>query len=144
MTLVNSAGTTTTFRFALGSITGTPGIANKGWIEEFDDATGTGTRAAVGEIRLQDPASFLNAQFSGPYVFGFYGQDNGGVRFAVAGTFTPDGLGAITGGAFDSDAGGTLSTNTPITSGSYSVGPNGRGTLSVGITTSANHLAMYM
>src|SRR5947208_7689865 len=144
MTLVNSAGTTTTFRFALGSITGTPGIANKGRIEEFDDATGTGTRAAVGEIRLQDPASFLNAQFSGPYAFGFYGQDSGGVRFAVAGTFTPDGLGAITGGAFDSDAGGTLSTNTPITSGSYSVGPNSRGTLSVGITTSANHLAMYM
>src|SRR5439155_1367436 len=145
MTLVNSAGTTTTFRFALGSITGTPGIANKGRSEEFDDATGTGTRAAVGEIRLQDPASFLNAQFSGPYAFGFYGQDSGGVRFAVAGTFTPDGLGAITGGAFDSDAGGTLSTNTPITSGSYSVGPNGRGTLSVAITSNtANNLAMYM
>src|SRR5438876_4998043 len=144
MTLVNSTGTTTTLRFALGSIAGTPGITNKGCIEEFDDATGTGTRAADREIRLQDPASLLNAQFSGPYAFGFYGQDSGGVRFAVAGTFTPDGLGAITGGAFDSDAGGTLSTNTPITSGSYSVGPNSRGTLSVGITTSANHLAMYM
>src|SRR5436190_773895 len=145
MTLVNSAGTTTTFRFALGSIAGTPGIASKGRIEEFDDATGTGTRAAVGEIRLQDPASFLNAQFSGPYAFGFYGQDSGGVRFAVAGTFTPDGLGAITAGAFDSDAGGTLSTNTPITSGTYSVGTNGRGTLSVAITSSTpNNLAMYM
>ncbi|OLB90724.1 MAG: hypothetical protein AUI02_10780 [Acidobacteria bacterium 13_2_20CM_2_57_12] len=146
MTVVNSAGTTTTFRFALGSITGTPGIANKGWIEEFDDATGMGTRVAVGEIRLQDPTSFSDTQFSGPYAFGFYGQDNGGVRFAVAGTFTTNGLGAITGtgGAFDSDAGGTLSTDTPITSGSYSVGPNSRGTLSVGITTSANHLAMYM
>jgi len=145
MTLVNSAGTTTTFRFALGSITSAPGIAGKGWIEEFDDATGTGTRAAVGEIRLQDPTSFSNTQFSGPYVFGFYGQDSGGVRFAVAGTFTPDGLGAITAGAFDSDAGGTLSSNMPITSGNYSIGPNGRGTVDVGITTSgANHLAVYM
>src|SRR5205814_10720557 len=102
---VNSAGTTTTFRFALGSIAGTPGIASKGRIEEFDDATGTGTRAAVGEIRLQAPASFFIAQFSGPYAFGFYGQDSGGVRFAVAGTFTTTGLGAIKGGAFDSDAG---------------------------------------
>ena len=73
------------------------------------------------------------------------GQDGGGVRFAVAGTFTPDGLGAITAGAFDSDAGGTLSANTPITNGSYSVGPNGRGTLSVAITSNtANNLAMYM
>ena len=145
MTLVNSAGTTTTFRFALGSITGTPGIASKGRMEEFDDATGTGTRAAVGEIRLQDPTSFLTAQFSGPYVFGFYGQDNGGVRFAVAGTFSTDGLGAITGGAFDSNVGGTLGTNTPISGGSYNVGPNGRGTLSVAISSNAaNHLAMYM
>ena len=145
MTLVNSTGTTTTLRFALGSIAGTPGIANKGWIEEFDDATGTGTRAAVGEIRLQDPASFSNTQFSGPYAFGFYGQDGGGVRFAVAGTFTPDGLRAITAGAFDSDAGGTLSANTPIAGASYSVGPNGRGTMSVGITVGGtNHLAMYM
>src|SRR5207253_1225670 len=130
---------------ALGFSTSTPSIAGKCRIEECVHAAGTGTRAAVGEIRLQDPASFSNTQFSGPYVFGFYGQDNGGVRFAVAGTFSPDGLGAITGGDFDSDAGGTLSTNTPITSGTYSVGTNGRGTLSVAITSSAaNHLAMYM
>jgi len=33
----------------------------------------------------------------------------------------------------------------PITSGNYSIGPNGRGTVDVGITTSgANHLAVYM
>jgi len=38
-----------------------------------------------------------------------------------------------------------LSTNTPITSGSYGVGTNGRGTLSVAITSNtANNLAMYM
>jgi len=78
------------------------------------------------------PLRSRNTQFSGPYVFGFYGQDSGGVRFAVAGTFTPDGLGAITAGAFDSDAGGTLSSNMPITSGNYSIGPNGRGTVDVG------------
>ena len=38
-----------------------------------------------------------------------------------------------------------MSTNTPITGGNYSVGPDGRGTMGVGITTSgANHFAMYV
>lgn len=143
MTLVNSAGTTTTFRFVLGSVAATPSVASKGRMLEFDDATGRGTRVA-GQLRLQNPASFSNAGFSGPYTFGFYGQDGGQSRFAVAGTFTSDGNGSITGGTFDSDEGGTLTTDTPVNSGAYSVGLNGHGTIGITAIGVTNHFAMYI
>jgi hypothetical protein len=144
MTLVNSAGTTTLFRFALGSVSGTPNVAGKGRIIEFDDATGTGTRVASGEIRLQDPSSFSNAQFSGPYTFGFYGQDNAGSRFAVAGTFTSDGSSHITGGTFDQDEGGTVTSDVPITGGTYNIASNGRGTIGITAIGVTNNFAIYM
>jgi hypothetical protein len=143
MTLVNSAGMTNTYRFAVASITGTPAVATRGRIVEFDDAFGKGTRTA-GELRLQNPASFSNAQFTGPYTFGFYGQDGGGSRFSVAGTFTSNGSGAITGGTFDSDEGGGLTPNTPVDSGTYAIGSNGRGTIGITAIGVTDHFAMYL
>jgi hypothetical protein len=139
LSLATSAGTTT-FRFALGAVSG--GIASKGRMIEFDDATGTGTRVA-GQIRLQNRASFSNVQFAGNYAFGMYGQDSAGGRFAMAGTVTSSGGGTITAGNFDSDDSSTLS-NVPFTSGTYSVGSNGRGTLALVTGTTTLHFALYM
>jgi hypothetical protein len=142
LTLVNSAGTTTKFRFALGAVSGTPAVAAKGRMIEFDDTTGTGTRV-VGQIRLQNPASFSNAQFAGNYAFGFSGADSTGGNFAMAGTLTSGGGGTITTGNLDSNGEGTLSTN-PITSGTYSVAPSGRGTLTVLVGGKTENFAIYL
>ena len=69
VTLQTPAGMAT-FRFALGGVNA--GVALKGRIIEFDDATGNGTRAA-GIIRLQDASSFALSQLNPNYAFGIEG-----------------------------------------------------------------------
>jgi hypothetical protein len=129
LTLVNSAGTTTLFRFALGAISGTPAVAAKGRIIEFDDANGTGTRGS-GIIRKQDATSFA-ASLSGTYGFGVSGNDSGGGRFAIAGTVTANAGNFINGNADADRSGGAVATNVICSAcGTYSTGldTNGRGT----------------
>ena len=72
-------------------------------------------------------ASSLN----GTYAFEMSGQDQGGF-FARIGSFAANGAGGITGGALDLSSGivpGAITLT--ITSGSYMIGTNGKGTLSL-------------
>ena len=65
-------------------------------------------------------------------------------RFALAGTFTADGAGNITGGAMDTNDAGVDVPNSNV-SGAYSVAPNGRAALT--LTPSAGqpmHLSLYL
>ena len=132
LTVTNSAGTTAEFRFALGSISGTPPVATKGRIIEFDDTNGTGTRGS-GIIRMQGKTSFASS-LRGTYAFAFSGNDRSDGRFAIAGTLTADGAGNFNGGSADWDDAGVLGTNlTCTTCGTYSTSldVNGRGTTQV-------------
>jgi hypothetical protein len=134
MILTNANGTTSAFRFALGSIDGS-GVATAGRILEFDDTTGSGTRLS-GTIRLQDSTSFTASQFKGSYAFGVVGVGfalANPSRFAMIGTFAADGVSALSSGNFDIDEGGTVTSNiTASPGGSFTCcSTNGRGTLTL-------------
>jgi hypothetical protein len=83
-----------------------------------------------GEILKRDPADFSTAAITGGYAFGFTGSDSVGDPETVAGRFTANGQGTISGGAEDLNEGGTVSQNLPF-AGTYSVDANGRGTLQI-------------
>jgi hypothetical protein len=134
MILNNSNGTTSAFRFALGSINGS-GVATAGHVLEFDDTTGSGTRLS-GTIRLQDSTSFTASQFKGNYAFGVVGVGfalANPSRFAMIGAFAADGVSALSLGNFDIDEGGTVTSNiTASPGGSFTCcSTNGRGTLTL-------------
>ena len=89
---------------AMGSLRGgATGTAEKGSILEFDSSG----YFMSGVIELQTPADFLKQSITGSYAFGLTGSDMGGGRLSVAGEFTTDGAGGITGGQFDADDDGT-------------------------------------
>lgn len=72
-------------------------------------------------------ASTLN----GTYAFEMSGQDSGGF-FARIGSFAANGAGGVTGGVLDLSSGIVPGAVTlTITSGTYSIGTNGKGTLSL-------------
>ncbi len=70
-----------------------------------------------------------NGNLSGTYVFSSTGVDSGGVFLAVAGAFTADGSGNVSGGNIDVNGFDVGQSSTPITaaSGAYSIGTDGRG-----------------
>jgi hypothetical protein len=106
--LTTSAGTTTTFRFALSGINSN--VASRGRIIEFDDGSGIGSRGS-GILRLQDANSFVRSALQGQYAFGVDGWFINGNRFAhlgVVGTFSSDGSGNLSGGD-DTNINGLLS-----------------------------------
>jgi hypothetical protein len=168
MTLLNSAGTTTTFAFSLGGcsnqytengITTTndsacgmtvngqqqnvpAGTYTTGRIIEFDDSNGQGTRAS-GILRAQDVSSFSSGP-SGPYAFGLSGWDATRGHYAMAGSMKAS-SGALSSVAADVDNAGTLSSQLTGGSGTYSSpDANGRasGTLTVG--QASYDLALYL
>jgi hypothetical protein len=153
--LIKTSAATQTFRFSLAAISGTPAVAALGHIVEFD-ATGSNT---AGELRLQNPAAFSTSAISGSYAFGASGPDAPSGKFAIVGLLTLSGGSVITTGASPSviDAndngninitGGSTYPTTPIalSSGLYSIGANGRGSLTLvvpGGSGSTVHIIVY-
>ena len=79
---------------------------------------------------------FSTSNLNGTYVFSISGIDVNAAPYAIAGTFTANGQGAITAGALDvNDAG--LSTpvlaNQSISSSSYTVSADGRGKITLSV-----------
>jgi len=95
------------FRFALSSVSG--GVAAKGRIIEFDDATGDGRRAE-GFLVKQDRSSFATSHFQGKYAFGLSGPDATNNRFVSAGVIQA-GSGSLTSGNMDTNDVGTVTSN---------------------------------
>jgi len=137
--LANANGATLSFRFALGSINSSNGIATNGHIIKFDDATGSGKRWS-GSIRLQDATSFNAGQFKGSYAFGLVGAG------AMAGTFDSDGISAITSSTIDTNFAGTVTSNvTSAPGGNFTCcSVNGRGTLELNSSLGLGTFATYM
>jgi hypothetical protein len=71
---------------------------------------------------------FSDATLSGPYAFGFSGEENGGVPIAAVGRLTFDGNGGITAGNERRAEDGGVESVFSVT-GSYSVNSDGTGTL---------------
>jgi hypothetical protein len=75
--------------------------------------------------------SFNNSSLKGNYIFSLSGIDGNGFAFYAAGAVTADGNGNITGGEEDlNDISSGYFQATSVT-GTYSVGPDGRGTLNL-------------
>ncbi|TAM83795.1 MAG: hypothetical protein EPN47_03010 [Acidobacteria bacterium] len=110
ITFTNSVGSTYTMAIAMGNLVG--GTAESGSAVEFDSSG----FLMSGTIELQNGAAFLKAVVIGGYAFGFTGSDMAGSRLAVAGRFTADGSGSITGGVFDADDSGTPTAGAVIAS----------------------------
>lgn len=73
-------------------------------------------------------AGYSNASLSGSYVFSLHGIGPSGEAFAAVGVFTADGNGNITSGQQDvNDSVYGLQQQAAISSGTYSVGTDGRG-----------------
>ena len=74
---------------------------------------------------------FDNSSLKGNYIFSLSGIDLNGFTFYAVGVLTADGNGNITGGEEDlNDVSSGYSTANPVT-GSYSVGADGRGTMTL-------------
>ncbi|MGA8145742.1 MAG: hypothetical protein WB987_17790 [Candidatus Acidiferrales bacterium] len=80
-------------------------------------ATATGTATII----------YSDASLKGPFAFSYSGDNSSGY-FAVAGSFITDGSGAIVSGVEDIDSFSTGVSGPIAISGSYIVGPDGRGT----------------
>jgi hypothetical protein len=104
---------------------------------EFDDVTGTGTRAS-GMLLKQNTTAFTDAAITGEYAFGFVGSDAQASRYGLAGEFQTDGAGHFKNGVLDADDGISGPASSAAFTGSYSIPavnapamPSGRGTATI-------------
>jgi hypothetical protein len=135
MTLNTSLGPSVTLSFVLSS-------AGSGRIIEYDDTTGTGSRAS-GVIRLRTASAFNLASINGPYAFGVRGFDPQGNTVSEVGEFASDGAGHVTNGLADVNDGGFVATVT-FTGSLGSVDSFGRAVLNINGSFGTNTEAVYI
>jgi hypothetical protein len=123
-----------TFALAVPASAATAGNDTDMRIVEFDDTTGKGMRGS-GVLKVSTFTGSLSA-IKGGYAFGFSGFDTHSQPFAIAGSFQADGAGNITSGTFDANDNGTM-LNVSTLTGSYTVDPVGRGTITLKVSPSA-------
>ncbi|MGA7921374.1 MAG: hypothetical protein WCA38_17075 [Candidatus Acidiferrales bacterium] len=87
---------------------------------------GTATATATATIVFSDKS------LSGPFAFSYMGNDPSGF-LAVAGSFNADGSGHITSGVEDVDSFSAGASTQVSISGTYTVGPDGRGSASINV-----------
>jgi hypothetical protein len=128
-TLQTTSGTKT-FACALGTLIS--GVATKGRFIEFDDFDGSTGQRGSGILRLQDTSAFTLASITGPYAFGFSGEDGAGKREVRVGRFDADGSGGISNGIQDANDASVVSDSVGFI-GDYTApsASNGRATLSM-------------
>jgi large repetitive protein len=108
------------------------GSGSSGRIIYYDNST----FVASGPLRKQTTSAFATNQISGDYAFGLIGADGGGPatvsRFSMAGEFTSNGAGTLSGVA-DADADGTTYSGVTLTASDFAVSSSttGRGTVSI-------------
>jgi len=125
------------YRFAVGGFSA--GAATKGRIIEFDDSSGSGTRAE-GILRRQDPPPFTTGSIQGEYAFAWVGADSSGGRIASLGAFTASSHGVESDtGQVDINHAGAVAAPMPILGGLFVVGTNGRGTIGFSLAAAATY-----
>ena len=89
--------------------------------------------------------SFSNSDLNGTYVFSAVGSNSIGVFFALVGTLNANGSGGITGGTVDvNDPSIGVFPGSVISSGTYRVTPDGRGTATLNISQRSIGLAFVL
>lgn len=134
MTMVSTAGTFT-YNIAVGSSGETL----------FIEADLSGTRGS-GIMDKASSTAFSNSAIVGPYVMGLDGSDQLGKHVGAAALFVTDGAspnGTVTSGALDLNDAGSHSSSSTLT-GTYGVGSNGRGTLSLTVPTGTFNFSFYV
>ena len=117
------------------TVTATPG-ADPGTIDQSGNYTAPRTPPPGGTVTISALSAagsgtatvtilFSAATLSGRYTFSYTGEDAGGF-LAVAGTFTVNGSGQITGGVEDVNSAASGILENQISGGSLAVGPDGR------------------
>lgn len=99
-----------------------------------------------GTIKPTPPpsGSFGDGNLTGTYVFSVSGSDINGNLFALAGTFTADGKGGISGGIIDlNNSGRGPSLAQSVSRGGYSVGVDGRPANTSGLLNLRTNSAAY-
>lgn len=96
----------------------------------FYDTTNT---KEVGPLLQQDTSAFLTSKIDGDYAFGLVGVDGvgGANRFAVAGQFSSDGKGNLSGIVDGDDIFSGVSSQVTLTASDLTVASNGRGTVTL-------------
>jgi Putative Ig domain len=123
-----------------GSITGTPIVTGttEFTVEVRDSSTPTPQIATANLSITIDPGSTNNSKLTGHYAFLVSGFDSNTPPlplFVAAGSFVADGAGNISGGVMDiNDTLGNEPAN-PTFSGTYSIGQNGLGFMTINIAT---------
>jgi hypothetical protein len=129
---ITTANGSKTYAVGLNSISN--GVAQKARFIEFDDTTGTNGQRGSGFLRLQDTSAFSLGSITGPYAFGFSGQNATGSREAIVGAFNANGSGVISSGIADQNVAGTA-TNPSLT-GTYTAPSPGEGRASIVLSPS--------
>ncbi len=91
------------------------------------DASGV---MVAGLLRQQTTAAFKTSSITGNYAFGLVGGDEIANRLGMAGQFTSNGTGTLT-GEDDSDDLGSLQSSQTLTSSNFSIASTGRGTATI-------------
>ena len=100
-------------------------------------------RKVSGLLRQQNTSAFSTSTIDGNYAFGLVGADQNGYRFAMAGEFTSNGSGTLS-GEDDSDNFGVLQTEQTLSSSNFSVASNGRGTATITFSTGNTNFVFYV
>jgi hypothetical protein len=92
-------------------------------------AAGCGNSGHVNVAGPPPSGAFSNGDLNGTYVFSYIGTDalSGGSFLAIAGSFTANGSGGITGGSMDFDDSAGVFPGQSISGGSYNITADGRG-----------------
>lgn len=132
-----------------GSIAGVPtGPAGQSTftVKVTDSSTPPLTDSASITITIAAADNSNNSELNGQYAFLFHGfNDSDGAMVVVAGSFVADGHGNILPGGFeDADTVGSTGTQPPqeITTGSYTIGADNRGTMSLTTPSGTTMLAI--
>jgi len=89
--------------------------------------------------------SFSDADLNGTYTFSTVGTDSSGSLIAIAGSFSANGSGGITGGAFDlNDPAIGIFSDQAISSSNYSVSVDGRGQATLNTSSGQVGLAFVL
>jgi hypothetical protein len=97
--------------------------------------TAVGQGGLVGSGSTTATIQYANATLAGSYAFLVSGSDVNGL-YALAGSFTADGAGHITGGQADLNEAAGVFTQLPIVNTStYAIGADGRGSIALNIST---------
>lgn len=103
------------------------------------DTFATGT----GNLEMQDLSAFATSALNGEFVVKIDGIDSSSAPLSSIGLLTLDGIGDVSSGLLDANDDGSVTLNNPV-NGNYSVGSDGRGTLTVTGSLGTFDFAFYV